>query len=213
MNVGEIIRDMQRRYLHSYVFLKTEYDNDEVLCYIESISQNTKDYSFDQPATIGLVSSSFGKISVNLGSANQILNRFPKVGMFQHGKEALIYLRKTSRQYTRGVNDENSSIFDPSSRVYISRKKYTLSEDLLLSAFKKQTYSFLEAISLITDSNFISVALPNDFALFPPVDNNNTNYLLFHMDTPVALIQSNGKLMTTFNEPLASYASKYLLQH
>lgn len=192
MSPDDVLNDYVRKYNQTYVFVQMPDSNEENLFYMSSIQPHSKNVG-----VMTLTSEEFGKIQLNFGTAHTIKFRFPKIGVFQHGKDAYTFLREPRRQYRRGLCSENGQILNVAHKLLPNTYGVeSLSFELVSSAFKAETYSYQEALKLLASKKYRSVALANDFALMLNVFPSKADsiYTLMWRSSPIATVKEDGSV-------------------
>lgn len=193
MNNAEVIADFRRRYEGTYVWLKMEGPGCETLVHVERIEgDNTK------MGILHLTSQEYGELRVNFGSSDHSLKfKYPPVGVFQCDDQALIFTRRPTRQYRRGLCTDNSSLVTVSSRMISNTARWTMNE--VAAAFKAERVSFDRALNQMQDKRIKSVALANEFSLCKSVTKDK-EHMLLHWENPIARIDRAGKVTQVLEE-------------
>ena len=167
MTPAEILRDFRTKYLHTYAWVVLPDTSREVLCYIDAVSDQR-----DRQAVIQLSSNEYGKLVINFASDHQMKFRFPNIGSFQHGKDALVIRRRAPhRQYQRGFGNANHEIVSATQYLtYDVLPEPTLSLDIAESAFKQEKSTARDAMVLLGKGRHRSVALDGWFSICQPID-------------------------------------------
>ncbi len=195
MNNEQILNDFRRRYESTYVGLKLQKENREVLAHIDVINYH--------PSKIGILeitTEEFGKLSLNLGSSgHSLIFHYPKTGVFQYGREACIFTREPRRQYKRGLCPDNSNLVNTTVRVFGNLIPFRFAA--IAAAFKHQTYTLPQALAMLQNGTARSVALENDFSISLSLTRDKKTYLLWYCTTIIGECDSQGTLLNVF-EPI-----------
>ena len=188
MDAYEVIGDFRRRYEGTYVWLSMDDCNKETLVHVDKIEDsNTK------MATLNLTSQEYGQLSINYGSADHTLKfKYPPVGVFQHGNNACVFMRRPSRQYRRGLCSDNSLMQHTTRNVCGGSMNWSIDE--VTSAYRHETTSLQNALNLLTKKTIRSVALANEFSLCRSPTLDSKDHLLFHWQQPVARLTKDGTI-------------------
>lgn len=188
MNNREVIEDFRRRYLNTYVWVYLEAKECEVIALITSV--------VDDENSVGRITLStleFGDLVMNIGSSEyQLKFKYPPVGVFQFGKDAYSFRRIPARQYQRGLCEANSRVRTVT-RDLSGRGQDRFGARLVAAAFSKDRFSFIEALKMLEQKKVRSVALKDNYSVTLPMDSSG-NYLLFHWNSPVAVVTPGGKI-------------------
>jgi hypothetical protein len=199
MNIDEILTDFKRRYEHSYIWVAPPESDEESLFFVSRI---TKDKC--SIANLELTSPEFGKIILNMGTSHTLKFKYPPVGVFQSGTDAYMFRRLPVKQYRIGIYDGNSSIA-PVHR-YLTGQRATeidFNFDQVLSAFRKETHTFRDALKMLASGKYRSVALSRNFSLMLSYTGND-GYLLLYWETPIALIDTTGTVKLMYEKSYES---------
>lgn len=188
MNNAEALNDFRRRYEGTYVWLSMEELKKETLVLVDRVEDNSS-----KIGVLHLNSSEYGVLTVNFGSSEHSLRfKYPPVGVFQHGTQALVFTRKPSRQYRRGLCADNSGMVNVAYSFVGRTVRWTADE--VQSAFTHQVYAVWDALKMLGDKKVKSVALADDYSLVKSFEKNSKDHILFAWDRPIARISPEGKL-------------------
>lgn len=192
MSPAEILRDFQRKYEGTYMFVKTPDSNEENLFRMDKVTP-----SDTCTGLLSLSSEEYGKIQLNYGTAHTIICKFPQVGVFQHGEESYYFNRVPARQYRRGLCQDNGSIHAVMGHVTGHSHAEAMTFPLVVSAFEHRTYGFSEAIKLV-GNKVKGCALDNNFSLVLSMTKSAHFYLMWYRH-PVALLKETGELIAVLS--------------
>lgn len=201
MNNSEVVQDFRRRYEGTWVFLKMENKGVETLVKVHEVSE-----SFSKVAVLNLESSEHGMLTINLGSEGHSLRfKYPSIGVFQHGRDALTFRRRPTRQYRRGVCPDNSSM-GPVTRNFAGNfVAWTTNE--LKSAFDHNTFTPKEALVGLSTSKMRSVALADNFAISESVFEGE-DYVVWNWHYPIARLSKAGKIVHVYENVFEAQLSQ-----
>lgn len=194
MGNDEALNDFRRRYEHTFVWLALEDKREETLVYVDQV-----EYNESKIGVLHLTSEKYGTLTINLGSSDYSLQfRYPPVGVFQHGTDALVFYRKPARGvYRRGICPDNSSLFDVTRYVTGASGKWD--HATVQSAFDHKVSTLKEALGSLEHPKTRSVALRNNFAISKSMVKDVKDYYVWHWTQPIA--QINGTKVTKLLEP------------
>jgi len=196
MNNAEVVADFRRRYEGTYAWLWMDRTQEETLIHIDRIEDNN-----DKVATINVTGAKYGQLVLNLGSEEYELRfKYPPVGVFQHGDDAMFFRRRPMRQFRRGICADNSYLGNCTRGFVGNRARFGTPE--VQSAFDHKTFGEKEALKMLDGGKHRGVALRNNFAMILTVD-ENPDHLLFHWDQPVARINTKGKVTRVYEKAYA----------
>lgn len=200
MNIDEILNDFKRRYEHSYIWVAPPESDEESLFFVNRISKDKSSI-----ANLELTSPEFGKIILNMGTSHTLKFKYPPVGVFQSGVDALMFRRLPVKQYKVGLYTGNSSISPVYQHLRGLRAPVVdnLDFDQVLSAFRKETHTFSDALKMLSSGRFRSVALARNFSLMLSMTGNG-GYLLLYWETPVAAVDTTGKVTLMYEKSYES---------
>lgn len=193
MSPNDILAEFQRKYQNSYVFVQMPDSNEDHLFFMSEVRSSKTNIG-----TMTLESEEFGRIQLNLGTAHSIKFKFPKVGVFQHNKNAMIFTRNPQRQWRRGLCDQNCSIYQTTNH-FSNANFNTLDYQLVSSAFKGQTYKYNIAIGMLASGKYRSVALDHGLSLMLS-PNKEPGYLLLYWDQIIARVGFKGEVKVILEE-------------
>jgi len=193
LNNAEVVQDFRRRYEGTFVWLKMEEKNKEVLVKVRQVED-----SYSKIGVLHLDSEEFGAISLNMGSdGHSIQFKYPPVGVFQYKKDAYLFRRRPARQYQRGICGGNSIMMNVTRNLVGPITRWTMDE--VRAAFDHKTFEKKEALSLLKNRKVRSVALYDNYALCLSL-NDNPDHLLFHWNSPIAQVNEDGKVTSVLEE-------------
>lgn len=192
MNDHEVINDFSRRWSNTYVWMYMEQLGREVLVRITSVEEHPK-----KIATINVTSKEYGNFRINFGSETSSLKfKYPPVGVFQHGIDAVMLQRRPQRQWRRGLCSDNATI-NPTHR-WLSGKVCQWGLEIVQSAFDHKVLSTSSALEQLNKRKIRSAALPNSFSLVLNPTIATKGHILMHWAEPVALVDvESGKITET----------------
>lgn len=198
MNIRDIIHDFSRRYSGSFIHVKMPNKDGTTLCWCDQVVQE------GDGGEIHLNSEEYGHLRLNINTTHELIFKYPRTGVFQHGREAYVFHRIPKRQWTKGLCSNNASILPVTRRCVSPRNHINLGHGtqalpLVHSAFEGQTFSVSTALEMLANKKARSVALPNDFALSLSFV-EDPNYFLFYMDIPVARVNKEGKVVHRYEK-------------
>lgn len=164
----------------------------------------------DSDSTVGnicLSSDDYGKIRLNFATDHRILFKYPKIGVFQNGKQAYYFRRTPAKQYARGICAGNSDFSPVSNLFYIHRE--TLKFSTVKNAFGAKTYSFKEALQMLASKKYLSVALRENMALCLTPTKQEC-YILLYFDLPIASTNLKGELSLVLEETYGDLIKKVM---
>jgi hypothetical protein len=195
MEIADIIRDFQRRYGESFVWVVPPNSDEESLFHVDSITPDRKNI-----AILSLSSPEYGKIILNYGTSHMLRFKQPPVGVYQNGPDAYIFRRSPARQWKHGICATNSSVLPVFHRIVpdtISHQVHrfnTITFDDVLAAFQGVQYNYADAVQMLGSGKYRSVALRSNFSVCLAPDTEAKSYILLFLETPVARVDSAGKL-------------------
>lgn len=182
MTNEEALADFRRRYEHTYVWLRMEDKDVETLVHVDRVANDE-----NKIGVLHLTSEKFGSLTINLGSSEHCLQfRYPPVGVFQHGADALVFFRRPARQYRRGICSDNSSLFNVTRQVTGRGTDWSAGE--IQSAYDHKVMTLPEGIKALKHPAMRSVALPRNFAITKSMIKSVSDHILFHWMNPVAYL-------------------------
>lgn len=176
MNISEILRDFRTKYQGTFVFTENPETGREILCRLDEIAESS-----ERNAVLYLSSKEAGKLQLNLASSQRLLFRYPQVGTFQMGKDAVVCRRKVPhRSYTRGLYSNNHMFNYAVSSILGTTNSVRFDLNTVSAAFEAQKYPLDEAIKLLVSMKVRSVALKGMWSLCQPVSEGGTEFLLLY---------------------------------
>lgn len=200
MDINEILSDFKRRYEQSYIWVVPPDSEEESLFFVNRITADRCSV-----ANLELTSPEFGKIILNMGTSHTLRFKYPPVGVFQNGPDALMFRRIPAKQYKVGLYCGNASIV-PVYNTLIGKRQHNdeeLAFEQVLSAFRAETYTFKDALKMLGSGKYRSVALARNFSLMLSTVANNEYHLLF-WDAPVAKVDTNGNVVHLYEKAFES---------
>lgn len=199
MNNEEALADFRRRWEGTYVWLALEEKGEDALVYVNRVESNE-----NKVGVLHLTSEKLGSLTINLGSDGHSLQfRYPPVGVFQHGGDAMVFLRRPSRQYRRGICSDNSSMYNVTRSVTgVLSTQWSVGE--IQSAFDHKVSTFADALAQLRKKGIRSVALRNNYALSLSMT-KEPDYVLWHWTHPVARISSTGAVVKVLEPAYAKH--------
>lgn len=181
MNNRDLIVELKRKYEQTYLFVQNPLKDTERLMFCRAIETDG-----ENGGQIDLTSRSTGTILLNIPSEMNLLFRYPKTGVFQHGCNAYRYQRNPVRQWKRGICNGNSTLLV----LRATPRGVSLNEQLVEAAFAQKTLMYREALRMLQGKKAVSVALANNFwlSLYPTT---KPVYVLYHNEIPVAAVNSD----------------------
>jgi hypothetical protein len=193
MNNQEVVSDFRRRWEGTYVWLNMENLHEECLVVIERVEDNN-----DKVATIHVTSQKFGQLVLNLGSdEHEFRFKYPPVGVFQHGVDAVSFQRRPARQYRRGICPDNSVIGNVTRRVVGNTTRFNIAT--VKAAFDHCVFTKDYALKMLEAGTHRSVALFGNYALSLSMDADPA-HVLWHWETPVARISTKGSIASVLEK-------------
>lgn len=190
MNNAEVVADFSRRWANTYVWMYMEQLGREVLVKITSVEEHPK-----KVATINVMAQEYGSFRINFGSETSSLKfKYPPVGVFQSGVDALMLQRRPARQWRRGLCADNATVM-PTHR-WITGKQVQWSLKVVQDAYDHKVLTVNEALLQLNKKKARSVALPHAFSLMLSPTVVHKGHLLLHWGEPVAEVAiEDGKIM------------------
>jgi hypothetical protein len=203
MEPRDVVSDFRRRYENTYVWLTLEDCKKETLVHVERVEDSSTKH-----AILHLQSQEYGQLAINFGSEDHTLRfKYPPVGVFQHGGDAMVFTRRPSRQYRRGICADNSTMVRVTRQVCGERNQWTIDE--VASAFKHETFSFKAALGLLKHKANRSVALVDDYSICRSMTPDK-NYILWHWTSPIARVGIDGTINKLLEPHYAAEVNKIL---
>jgi hypothetical protein len=202
----EILRDFQRRYEGTYIFVQEPESKEENLFRVDNIQT-----SEDKLGVLLLSSDEVGSIRLNFGSAHTLKFVAAPVGVFQNGPDAYLCRRRPLRQWTKGICPGNTSIV-PVTNVIAPLTPRPFNFALVSGAFERKTFTLKEALVLLGKEQVRSVALEQNFSLCQSV-NETPDYILMFWEQPVARLDKNGTLTRLYEASFEGHVAQYLLEN
>lgn len=195
MNVHEVVNDFARRWTGTYVWLYMENLGREVLVKITSVEEHPK-----KIATITITSKEYGDMKLNFGSdASRLKFKYPPVGVFQHGTDAVMMQRRPARQWRRGLCSDNANLIY--THRYLSAKSLPWDLAAVQAAFDHKIMAKEDALRMLNKGLARSVAMDNEFSLCLSTNLTDTGHVLFHWGEPVAVVsEKDGSVKTILND-------------
>ena len=191
MNNNEVLTDFSRRYAQTYVFVVFPDSSEESLFHVDAIDLNP-----DKLATMQMSSPDYGKIILNFGTSHTLKFKYPNVGVYQHGKDAVMFQRLPAKQYKHGICSGNS-YFGPVWHRIMHGTNW-IGHEIIMDAFVGKTFKFTEALKMLASKKYRSVALRNNFSLMLSTTSTEGLILLF-WDMPVAFVNQQGEVQVLEN--------------
>lgn len=202
MTPVEIVNEFKRKYESTYLFVQMPDNPESNLFFLNRVTANS-----DGGGVMQLHSEEFGKIALNINTAHSIKFTWPKVGVFQNGKDACLFLREPRRQWQRGVCSGNSSIIPVWSIIEAtgSTNQGMFDFTSVANAHAAKTYNYHEAVKMLASGKYRSVALANGFSLCLSVS-EAYEYLLLYWTSVVAGVK--GDKLTVLESSLETSIAK-----
>lgn len=195
MNNAEVISDFSRRWANTYVWMYMEQLGREVLVRITSVEEHPK-----KIATINVQSQEYGQFRINFGSETSSLKfKYPPVGVFQCGTDALMLQRRPARQWRRGLCSDNATLI-PTHR-WITGKNTQWALSTVQAAFDHKIFTVKDALEQLNKRKVRSAALPDAFSLMLSPTVVHKGHLLLHWGEPVAEVDANTGSVITLLQP------------
>ena len=185
MNPNQIFEDFERKYQGSFV---------QVV-----MGKTTGIFQFQRMRTLGkkfpeleLQSDTLGTIILNYNTQAKIFFRIPKTGYIQHKDQAMFFSRRPERQWKRGIHQNNCQ-FDVPMTQYLSlqgRDNLPCFEKIR-EAFDPKYHSLKEALDLLNNKNYQSVALSRNMALS---QGKKDDYILWYRYGAIGHITKSGQI-------------------
>lgn len=190
MDNRECLSDFRRRYEGTFVWLAIEEKEIETLVYVRRVE--------DHESKVGILhldSAEYGSLSINIGSDGHHLQfRYPPVGVFQSGNNALVFARRPARQYRRGLCGDNSTLFDVTRSVTGRSARWDASN--VQAAFSHKVMTLPDALKkLESRKRMSSAALASNYAVAKSMTNGDDSFVLFHWTNPIARLNPEGKVV------------------
>jgi hypothetical protein len=193
MSNEEVIQDFRRRYESTYVFLNMEDKGIETLAYVSQVETSSS-----KMGVLHLTSETYGALTINIGSDNHSLSfKYPKMGVFQHGRDAFLFHRRPARQYRRGICADNSTIWNVTRNFAGNISRWNARE--VQAAYDHKVYSVSEALKLLESGAVRSAALPNNFSISHTVF-DSPEHVIWYWQYPVARCSAKGKITLIYED-------------
>jgi hypothetical protein len=187
----QFVRDAIRKYSGSFVMIQQTTDLAEFPVYIREIGSSDNGVA-SLFASIVTPDNSIENIKFNFKDIR--IKPTPKSRVFDANGMTFVYKRKIERQWTRGISNNNSSIYSPITNILELSFKYDVQIDyeradgwslrVLKNLFTSQTVSLEEAISILSSGKAISKSVTKqNWISLSPKDNV---FLLWWMDRIIA---------------------------
>ena len=191
MNNSEVIQDFRRRWEGTFVWLHMEEKDKECLVKIREVEE-----SASKSGVLHLDSAEYGAITINMGSeGHSIKFKYPPVGVFQFKKDAVVFRRKPTRQYRRGICSDNSVLENTTRRICGQHVGWDIKA--IEAAFDHKIYTVKEALAVLETGKVRSVALDNNYSLALSMF-KAPDHVLFHWQLPVARVSSAGRVTNIY---------------
>ena len=119
------------------------------------------------------------KIKLRHDTNQKLVCNFPERLLFNHKGVALEFIRKTTRQYRRGICKDNVQIYSPVRKMF-SGDSYPWTIHTLVDALNPQyPTSCEEAIKTLDSRSVVSIALSSKFMLTHSFTNEDEYYLFY----------------------------------
>lgn len=196
MTNEEALNDFRRRYEGTFVWLSMDDLKEETLVYVNRVESNES-----KIGVLHLTSEKFGTLTINLGSDGHSLQfRYPPVGVFQHKGDALVFYRRPSRQYRRGICSDNSSMLDVTRYITGRTPQWTASE--VQAAFSHNVSTVSEALATLTKKTVRSVALKGNMAISKSMIAGVNDHIVWHWTSPIAFVHPERGTINKVLEPM-----------
>lgn len=164
------IDEMSKKYLNTYLLLRTAGERDIVVCYL-GFEGDYHIFSDENGV----------KIKLSHATKQRIFCKFPERILFNHNKQALEFVRLPNRQYRRGICKDNAIIQDPVRILWGLATSSNLNHKILQSALKAQYPENCEsAINTLLKPEAVSIALNSKFAISLSFTKDPDIYFLFY---------------------------------
>jgi len=170
MNINNIFEDFERKYRGSYVQLLINGNLENFL-----LDDIKPDVTTKFPHLI-LQSNKFGSIILKYNTQERIFFKIPPPTYTQIGEDAYYFSRFSARQWKRGINSSNCRFYSP---PYPGNNNIAIEESTIEKAFYPEKYSVTQAIDLIKNQNYNSVALSKNIAVFKKIADPNTGFIFY----------------------------------
>lgn len=186
MEMNEIMTDFRRRWEGGFVWVEAPDSGEESLFHVDRITNDRV-----KVGTMELSSPEYGKILLNMGTAHTLRFKYPPVGVFQNGTDSYMFRRVPAKQYKHAIYSGNSSVAavtdDMVGRAGRNRDRENLKFDDVLAAFRGETYTFEDALKMLSSGRYRSIALQRNWSLsLNPMGKDG--YVLLYWETPVAIV-------------------------
>ncbi len=207
MSPEEIINEFKAKYEKTYVFVKLPDSEEENLFHLDRVTPDP-----NVTGVLSLSSEEYGKIQLNYGTAHGIKFRTPPVGVFQHGTNAMLFLRQPRRQWKRALCSSNAHIMNTMMLVSGSRSGAEFNFLTVAAAFKGQQYGWPTALKMIKSGKYRSVAIDRYMSIgLSPFAEADCHYLLMYWQQPVAKLRADGSVLMLL-EPSFDASIKELMK-
>jgi len=188
MNTIDCIREFQRKYAGTYFFFKKHCESHETLIYCESVeSQMDAEGRHVRGGVMRVNSLECGRLLFNIPSEHTFVFKMPPVGVFQYGKVAVHVTRLPRRQWRRGLCSDNTSITPTISGIIACELSWSL--DLIDELYRRKTFDSRDALSLLKDKGYLSVALRDQYSVAKGLQDKT--FFILHQTVPVALYDTS----------------------
>ena len=199
MNLDMIFTDFERKYSGSFLLVEMNNKPAELFQMVSVRNRSTK---FPE---LMLRSDVYGNIILNFNTSARLRFKIPQSGYVQNGPTALFFTRKPERQWKRGINASNCTLQNPVTQYTLfQHEALQINFDLIRKAFNPTYATLTQALDLINNKKYESVALNRNMA----IAKHNKQILVFYRYAIIGTVSPDGVMSCPFFEKEATSVIK-----
>lgn len=185
MNPNQIFEDFDRKYQGSFVQVSLNNEEPGLFKLNRVINGSGKFPKLE------LTSDKVGTIILNYNTNARIFFKMPQTTYIQLGNEAFIFTRRAERQWKRGIHSNNCGVFNPLSDYHFRHNMKQVDFNSIREAFNPTYTPFRDALVLLNDKKYKSVAINRNLAIVNP---GKSGYVLFYRFAAIGTVDKDGKV-------------------
>lgn len=192
MNTAEIVREFGRKYAGTFFFTAASKESQQTLIRCDHIETER-----GGKPVMSCEGYNVGKLTFKIPSEQVFSFKMPPVGVWQVGPNALEVVRLPRRQWQRGICAGNTGLHHTLGKVFGSLSA-VLTLDTVHALFQQRTYTFREAVTMLSSKKYLSVALGGGFSIGQ--SSTEDCYLLCYGQDVIATVTLTGIIMRLFSD-------------
>jgi hypothetical protein len=183
MNPNQIFEDFDRKYQSSYVQVMFKPTDTPTLFQLRRVIYDNSKFP-----KLELTSDTHGNVLLNYNTNARIIFKVPNNTYIQDGKSAYYFSRRPERQWKRGLNSNNAGFWCPF-RGPFNRNVDPFSFKNIREAFNPTFFTLKDALDLLNNKQYNSVALSRNIAIGR---SNTNNYTIYYRYAPIGTVTKDG---------------------